>query len=989
MNSDICARFQMVETQKNKKNLFHYACQYGNADMINLLGFCAKTIHGNDKFNTDKLLYEKLQSPYTFYYDLSLKEKPNSQNIKWKLQCVKLSKEITNIKIEFSDLKTNGEYCEIFYKYIPVETISTVKQIFTYLFAIHIKYQSLGFLADKVLTVNKNELLHYISGIDTIIEEITEIAKGGGDDNRTFTIFNISNTNKIIKTIKEIIDTINKKVDEFNNANKEIEKLSLELQKESDNINKIISKTKDTRKKYEELETKIKTSQNKMNPLDVRQTQIIITQLKADIVSQEKEKNDISEKLSNLKIQYRPQLQKYQMLEDTLYNKNDDQLFKDKAIKYELNSIMIFLEQFITSTTEIQKLQFAINDLNKKLSVSNNTGDNNNDIISLLKKMVALQVNKKYPFGDYYFNIMTVFIIYVNYNKGNIINVKNNFESKLPSIEPLNTINEPTPEMIESTNNLNNVYNNNINNFINMNNITTRLFNFFTPLLKKKTSPTINNTTTVNTTSTVDTTTTVDTTGNDNKKNKKKKNKQQQQQQQQQQTNNQVVVGGNLFESIKNIKNTFKKNTKHLNLSNNFEEIIVENIKNINNSQYNFVYKILLQFKEQLLQKTTNINNPYYFNFIFASMSIKYLYQDYYNTIDSNIYNFINTDVYSKDLKNDIFFIYGKNSNVFIFNNTDKEYEMIIKYLQSKYKNEWNSHLTTNNPNNPLITNLKSPIENEIIQNENEKIENENEKIVKGGGNVLLQTDIIYKICTPLFLAYQYQKINSNSEFIKAMKTVFYDSYNFAIENDPNRVLKTVRSQILYNSIKNSFDGIKSIFKKTNKLKNYNELLKQKKPGVCHDIEEKFNLLKDKCKPHDYSEDIDSLYDIFISSFNKKQVPLEHKIKLDVYPSIIDENKMNIMISDDIKGDTIVDKIVDIDNAIALNPFLEPSINALQPIQENIIDVTLPDLIEQKEEDELVKETNKNKQKSIKVPSVPYNNNAPKNDNYSSYFSII
>ena len=60
----------MVETQKNKKNLFHYACQYGNADMINLLGFCAKTIHGNDKFNTDKLLYEKLQSPYTFYYDL-------------------------------------------------------------------------------------------------------------------------------------------------------------------------------------------------------------------------------------------------------------------------------------------------------------------------------------------------------------------------------------------------------------------------------------------------------------------------------------------------------------------------------------------------------------------------------------------------------------------------------------------------------------------------------------------------------------------------------------------------------------------------------------------------------------------------------------------------------------------------------------------------------------------------------------------------------
>ena len=133
--------------------------------------------------------------------------------------------------------------------------------------------------------------------------------------------------------------------------------------------------TKDTRKKYEELETKIKTSQNKMNPLDVRQTQIIITQLKADIFSQEKEKNDISEKLSNLKIQYRPQLQKYQMLEDTLYNKNDDQLFKDKAIKYELNSIMIFLEQFITSTTEIQKLQFAINDLNKKLSVSNNTGD--------------------------------------------------------------------------------------------------------------------------------------------------------------------------------------------------------------------------------------------------------------------------------------------------------------------------------------------------------------------------------------------------------------------------------------------------------------------------------------------------------------------------------------------------------------------------------------------------------------------------------------
>jgi hypothetical protein len=99
----------MVETQKNKKKFLHYACQYGNSNLIHFIDFCAKTIYKNNKFNIDKLLFEQLQTPYTYYYDFLYTENTNSQNIKWKLQCIKLANEITYIKFLPKDFKSSGD----------------------------------------------------------------------------------------------------------------------------------------------------------------------------------------------------------------------------------------------------------------------------------------------------------------------------------------------------------------------------------------------------------------------------------------------------------------------------------------------------------------------------------------------------------------------------------------------------------------------------------------------------------------------------------------------------------------------------------------------------------------------------------------------------------------------------------------------------------------------------------------------------------------
>jgi hypothetical protein len=868
---------------------------------------------------------------------------------------------------------------------------------------IHYNYQSLGFLADKVLTVNKKELLHYISGIDIIIDEICEIAKGVDENNKnTFNIFNNEYRKKIIESIKNVISLIDKKVNEFNSVNKEIEKLSLELQKRSDIINQLITKIKDTRKKYQQLETRIKTQQNNMNPLDIRQTQILIKKLKEEVITQEKEKSDISQSLTDLRIKYKPKLQKYQMLEDTLYNKNDDQLYKDKAIKYELNSIMVFLEQLIIILPQIKQIQEAVNTLYVKLN------NDNTEFMYIFKKTVNFQINKTYPFGDHYFNIMTVLIVYFNYIKGKTFNtkIKENFESKLLKITENKEI---TPEIVEKSGAIHKLYEFYNNNFTTKNNISTRLFNMFNfktnkgeiitpeqtqPLLqngrpnqrpnqqpnqqKKKKNQNQN----IDGGKLIDIFKHKEPTDNKQVDNKQPENKPKEGYiknsfntvkdlfKHKETTDNKIVDNkakeGYIKNSFNTVKDLFKSKTKHINLSDNFEDIIIENINDINNSQYKFIYKILLQFKEQFLQKNANIDNPYYFNFIFTSMIHKYLYQDYYKTIDDSIYNYINTDIYSKDLKNDIYIIYGKNNNIFLFNNNDKEYNTIITYLKNKYSTNWNAELKTDEIEHNLISNLKSPIEDEHYKH--------NDETIKGGSDVLLQTDIIYQICTPLFLAYQYQKINintkfTNTEFIKSIKNVFYDSYNFAVENDPNRVLKTIRGQLLYNSIKNSFNGVKSIFKNSNKLKKYTDLLKEKKPRVCHDIEEKFNLLKEKCKPHDYSEDIDNLYDMLVSSFNYKKVPLEHKVILDIYPSLIDQNKTNVMVSDKVSGDSIINNFTKLDESFALNPFLEPSVSLLKPIQENIIDVTLPDLLEEQEEQKEIEDANKKTQKTISIPN--------------------
>jgi len=713
----------------------------------------------------------------------------------------------------------------------------------------------------------------------------------------------------------------------------------------------------------------------------------LIKKLKEDIVAQEKEKADISQKLTDLRIKYRPQLQKYQMLEDSLYNQKDDQLLKDKAIKYELSTIMVFLEQMSITIPDIQALQSASNSLNQKLS------DNNSLALSLFKKLVNEQVNNKYPSGDFYFNIMTVLMVYCK-NHALSPSISQRFESKLPANQTPPV--QKSAEIINNANAINVQYNETTDKPVDTKNNIMRFFNWFKhdvppnnppqggpngpPLLQNATQSGPND----------------QPQNQDQEKKKKKKKKKIQALEQQPGQEQPATTGGSWFSK------TMSKKTSHINLPENFEKIIEDNIEDINNSQYYFVYKILLNFKEQFLQKTVNINNPYYFNFVFTSMINKYLYQDYYKTIDNNIYNYINTDVYSKDLKNDIFFIYGQNNKVFLFNNYNKEYKTIINYLNGKYKDNWNSRLTTNNPD-LLKQNLKAPlIDNELSipgknsgENEEEKEENGKEKeengeekgengeengeekereeaiiegpAQKGGSSVLLQTDIIYNVCTPLFLAYQYQKLNTNKEFVKAMKTVFYDSYIFAIENDPNRVLKVLRSQTLYNSLKSSFN--RTFPGKSNKLKSYKDLLKERKRGVCQDIEEKFNLLKEKCKPHNYGEDVDNLLDNLMSSFDTKPVPLEHKVKLDVFPSVIDENKMNIMITDDIKGDSIFDKMVDVDNSMAMNPFLEPSINLLQPVKENVIDISLPDPSEENEEEEEIKKIEAQKKKTIRVSS--------------------
>jgi hypothetical protein len=106
-----------------------------------------------------------------------------------------------------------------------------------------------------------------------------------------------------------------------------------------------------------------------------------------------------------------------------------------------------------------------------------------------------------------------------------------------------------------------------------------------------------------------------------------------------------------------------------------------------------------------------------------------------------------------------------------------------------------------------------------------------------------------------------------------------------------------------------------------------------------------------------------------LSSFDTDPVPFEHKVKLDIYPSVVDQTKVNLLISDDIKGDSIFGKIGDVDEAIGMNPFLESSINNLKSIQTNVLDVTLPDITEEIEETEMKKNDEKKRPMSIRIPS--------------------
>jgi hypothetical protein len=103
------------------------------------------------------------------------------------------------------------------------------------------------------------------------------------------------------------------------------------------------------------------------------------------------------------------------------------------------------------------------------------------------------------------------------------------------------------------------------------------------------------------------------------------------------------------------------------------------------------------------------------------------------------------------------------------------------------------------------------------------------------------------------------------------------------------------------------------------------------------------------------------------------------------------------MISDDVRGDNIVDKLAQVDEAIALNPFLEPSINSLEPIQESVIDVVIPDLEESKDEEAEVNKLEQQKKKTIRVPLDSLKNNVINNGTHdntdsksgsSSFFAI-
>jgi DNA topoisomerase VI subunit B len=93
------------------------------------------------------------------------------------------------------------------------------------------------------------------------------------------------------------------------------------------------------------------------------------------------------------------------------------------------------------------------------------------------------------------------------------------------------------------------------------------------------------------------------------------------------------------------------------------------------------------------------------------------------------------------------------------------------------------------------------------------------------------------------------------------------------------------------------------------------------------------------------------------------------------------------MITDDIKGDTIIDKFTNVDEAIALNPFLEPSVSLLQPIQENVIDVTLPDVLEEQQIEAEAKKIEANKKKSFVLPNTKQKRR-DNTDNKNSYFAV-
>jgi len=758
--------------------------------------------------------------------------------------------------------------------------------------------------------------------------------------------------------IKSFIDAISKqlkgmdaKLTQYKNAQRELEKLSIDLEKKGDEINNVLNSINSTRAKYNALQAQINSKKN-ANPLDQSQVKKMIEDLKKEEKNNETKKQELMEKLNVLRIKYRPQMQKYQMLEDTLYNKETDELYKVNSINYELKLIYNFLIFANKTNEEIIKIRKSI----KKIIPKDTT--ETIPVINAFNFIVDKFANVTFPFGEFYYQCLVVLMLICikDPNMNTSVEVEK-FKKTMADIE---TDKQP---------------------------IKYSFKDFF---FRKSTPPV----TTPAPPAPVEPTTPPPNTITTQPPEEKSVR------QLQDISKRAIVTGGslmgNLYDTITHTANAIKQKAnmvgrhttkgalavtalpigvpvkilslpfvlppilhkmlvgdkirdtlKNINTAKDFENIVLNDNTVFYNNEYKFRFYIIKRLLKHFMKKNFimgNSRNDTYLEFIFSIIKDRYTFEDSYKSLEKDIYDFISTDIFFEDLKNEIYLVYGRNGNIYTFNTIDTEYNNIKDYLQKKYKDNWGDYTTINKP-------TISDLEKDLSVAQQAPVQKSG--VIKGGSVIRELNKKQYYTLTPLFHAFQFQRFNTDNEFIELFKAMFYQCYKFAVDNDPSAVKRFIRGQIMQNDIKKAFSTFTGYFTSNPKLKNYKDLLKPAKPdgtagtpisptGMCKDIENKFLMLQNKCKPQDYTEDYNDLYFRFLDIFSEAPKPYEHKVDIKVLPSVIDANKTNFMATTTVEGDSLEQKLNVVDEALATNPFINTTIPNMQAIQENLISIITP-----------------------------------------------